>query len=375
MNSSQLFENLGSPPAADEFELTLFGPGVGECILMHFGNGEWFVVDSCVFAGSKSPVVTDYLDAMGVDPKKAVRGILATHWHDDHVAGLSKLVRRCPDAFFVISGALEPSQFFSLILEVEERNKLVKATSTATEFATILDDKLESGRQRHIPDMLASDGSRLYQGGFCDLVSVQALSPSAATIQATLSNLARQLCTDMPTRKFRRFSPNDLSVALQVSAGPIDILLKADLEDCPQPQVGWKAVLQSPFRPKKKSQMVKVGHHGSSNADNDQVWADMIESKPWCVVTPYSKLKEPLPREADLARLSGRTDELYVTSSLSTGSRIKRRGLERQIAAATRIRRPVNRQSGFVRIRFGLGRSPIPDIQLFGAAHRHGRVS
>lgn len=35
-------------PNPNEFELTLLGPGYGECVEIHHGHGEWIVVDSCV---------------------------------------------------------------------------------------------------------------------------------------------------------------------------------------------------------------------------------------------------------------------------------------------------------------------------------------
>ena len=37
----------GNPPRDDEFELTLLGPGYGESIVMHVGDGAWVLVDSC----------------------------------------------------------------------------------------------------------------------------------------------------------------------------------------------------------------------------------------------------------------------------------------------------------------------------------------
>ena len=38
----------GNPPAEGEFEFTLFGPGYGESIVPHVGDGHWVLVDSCV---------------------------------------------------------------------------------------------------------------------------------------------------------------------------------------------------------------------------------------------------------------------------------------------------------------------------------------
>ena len=43
-----------SAPSAREIEVSLFGPGYGECVLVHLGEGQWMIVDSCVEQGSSS---------------------------------------------------------------------------------------------------------------------------------------------------------------------------------------------------------------------------------------------------------------------------------------------------------------------------------
>ncbi|PXF57856.1 MAG: hypothetical protein C4B58_08625 [Deltaproteobacteria bacterium] len=35
-------------PSPDELEISLFGPGRGECVVAHLGNNDWLVVDSCL---------------------------------------------------------------------------------------------------------------------------------------------------------------------------------------------------------------------------------------------------------------------------------------------------------------------------------------
>ncbi len=42
---------------------------------------------------TKRPISEVYLTGLGVDPSQ-VRAIVASHWHDDHVAGISQL-RAC----------------------------------------------------------------------------------------------------------------------------------------------------------------------------------------------------------------------------------------------------------------------------------------
>ena len=78
-------------PASDEIEVSLFGPGYGECVLIHLGLGEWLVVDSCVNQYAGGTPALDYLQTIGVDIAHAVVIVTASHWHDDHIRGLSAL--------------------------------------------------------------------------------------------------------------------------------------------------------------------------------------------------------------------------------------------------------------------------------------------
>lgn len=98
----------GRCPGDDEFELTLFGPGYGESLVLHVGGGSWVLIDSC--GRTDGPVALDYLRSIDVDPPEAVRMIAATHWHDDHIRGLAELVRVCAKA--------SPNQV-SVVLRVE----------------------------------------------------------------------------------------------------------------------------------------------------------------------------------------------------------------------------------------------------------------
>ena len=76
------------PPNADQVEVTLLGPGYGECAVIHLGNGHWALIDSCLDSDTGRPAALSYLEGMGVDPATAVRLVLATHCHDDHVGGM-----------------------------------------------------------------------------------------------------------------------------------------------------------------------------------------------------------------------------------------------------------------------------------------------
>jgi len=107
--------NLNVPPAAIAAEVSVFGPGFGECIVLHLGDGEWVVVDSCVDAKSGRPVAIDYLDRVGVDIAKNVSLVVATHWHDDHIGGFGELFEACKNARFACSMAMCCQEWLTLL--------------------------------------------------------------------------------------------------------------------------------------------------------------------------------------------------------------------------------------------------------------------
>jgi hypothetical protein len=353
--------------------MTVFGPGIGECIVLHLGHGDWMIIDSCRSASGAEPAALEYLRSIGVDPAASVRTIVATHWHDDHIQGLATLLRECPNAHFVMSAALASQQFFQLALEVDAQNRLIKYNSSASEFAEIL-QVLESrvnGPYVVGPNIYAQDGSRIFCGGYGGATEVWALSPSAATVTNALTNLAERLLTAGECRRFKRFSPNDLSVAILVQTGSYDLLLGADLENTVAQHFGWKAVLSSTTRPATQSNAFKIAHHGSANADHDDIWLTMLAKQPIVVVTPYAKLAKPLPRDTDVQRIKSRTNMAYCTTWPPSKKPPKRRGADGIIRGATKRRRALNQNSGHFCLRLDLtNSSATPTVALFGSAQR-----
>jgi len=92
---------LTDPPAEDEIEISIFGPGRGESILVYLGYNRWIAVDSCVDQIDGSIPALAYLERIGVDIGHNVLLVIGTHAHDDHIAGISEVFRRSEAASFV----------------------------------------------------------------------------------------------------------------------------------------------------------------------------------------------------------------------------------------------------------------------------------
>jgi glyoxylase-like metal-dependent hydrolase (beta-lactamase superfamily II) len=87
---------MSGGPKHDEIEVTIFGPGFGECVVIHYGENHWIIVDSCVDSRGVSAAAISYLVSIGVSPADAVDLILVTHYHSDHIGGLLNHFRFFP---------------------------------------------------------------------------------------------------------------------------------------------------------------------------------------------------------------------------------------------------------------------------------------
>ena len=72
-----------NPPAADELEISFFGPSYGESVVLHVGDGQWLIVDSCLSPSTGEPQALEYLKAIRADFSR-IRAVVATHWDNDH---------------------------------------------------------------------------------------------------------------------------------------------------------------------------------------------------------------------------------------------------------------------------------------------------
>lgn len=354
------------PPKPDEFEISIFGPGRGECILLHLGNNEWCVVDSCTARGRTDPVAVEYLRSFNNDALANVRLVVATHWHDDHIGGMSSLLAQAQHAEFCCSMALQHPEFLKLISAAPAT---IAGRSGVDEFASILKE-LEA-RGRRAPIFAVENRSLLSLSGLGRSfpITLETLSPSDPTIRLALGQIKSLLPrTGEPQRRIVNRSPNHTSVVIWVKAGPIRALLGADLEHTTQADQGWTAVLAC-HRDSVPAQFFKVPHHGSPTSDNAAVWEQMLENAPVAVVTPFTG-GTGLPRKSDMERLSGRTARLYCTTAGLGKPPHRDPSVEKAMRRQLSERRIVAGQPGHVRVRWSTTEEGSPaKIETFNGAY------
>lgn len=351
-------------PAADELEVSLFGPGLGESMAIHVGGGRWCVVDSCVEFESAEPASLAYLKSIGVNPEADVVLVVATHWHDDHVRGLAQIFRTCAAAEFVCSGALCMDEFFSLLAAAPKIAKVTAAGSGLDEMCAVLAILKERRKQ----PMWAHQDQRLLQSGNSE---VWALSPSSKTATRAFLGLAKGMITSAaPKRVFPVLEANESSVALFVRIGPAIAVLGADLETGTAGN-GWHAVVASTNRPQDRAGIFKVAHHGSKNAHLDSVWAQMLQVPPAAILTPFVQGKVSLPTDEDVARISERSPRLFQSApAIRNKSKRSDSSVEKTIDRVTKGTL-VSRRGKMGQIRVRLGRNQTEAaVELFGAAFK-----
>ena len=344
------------PPGTDDLEITLFGPGYGESIVVHIGNGAWIVVDSCIEAEGM-PAALPYLRGIGVDPATAVALVVATHWHDDHIRGMARLVAACQNARFSCAAALCREEFLAAVGTLEGRSTS-RAGSGLREIRDVL---TQLGSRASVP-AFASANRRILRRDTCEVWS---LSPADAVIQDFLASIAALLPGRGQARtRVPSLSPNQVAVALWIQVDDIAVLLGSDLD-----RPGWIHILQSEERPSGGgASAFKVPHHGAENADEPDVWNRMLGSEPLAVLTPWRRGGRTLPRSTDVRRIRLRTPHGYVTAAGHPARRSRPGMVDRTLRESGATLRRVATASGAIRLRRSVGKGTAWSVELMGTA-------
>jgi beta-lactamase superfamily II metal-dependent hydrolase len=360
--------NQDSSPGRDELELSLFGPGFGESVVVHLGGGKWMIVDSCIDQTSGRPVALRYLEQLRVDVSQDVALVVVTHWHDDHIQGAAQVVREATNAKFACSAALKTREFFVLLNAAREEIKLVDNSSGVSEFAAIL--KALNGRSdRQSPHYWAAEGTVLFENP-ADGIEVRALSPSAETITQAATTIGNLLPTPGSTiKRIPEHSPNDLSVVLLIRSPQASVLLGGDLETSEDPHRGWRAVVASAVRPAVRSIGFKVSHHGSHNGDLPAIWTNLLAPAPFALLTPYGRGKKPLPSPEDVKRITAQTTNLFSTVWPPTVSpKFDDKAVKRTVDEVLRDARTTRGRPGHLRLRVPIKTAAAAALERFDGA-------
>lgn len=365
---------LNSPPEPHQVEISIFGPGKGESIVAHLGDGDWMVVDSCLNRKTSEPAALEYLRLLNVDIANKVKMVVATHWHDDHIHGLAKVLDAAKNARFVDSAAFKRS----LLSRVVEYGSQTGANASVTEeysnIHRILRDRIQKGEKKESvgPMQAIANARLLYLSDSSRTVKAEviALSPSNGTLNHSDAELENALKLFKERKRPSRQGPNQLCVVLWVKVGALQTILGADLEHVSGVTEGWNAIVRSNERPEGAAAIFKVPHHGSKNAHSDACWKELLAGDPIAVVTPYAPSR--LPTANDMKRLCEHTKELYLTSDYRHYKASHRdHTVEKMLRRREKKLRPLEGSMGHVRMRADArDENAKPTIELFEGAER-----
>lgn len=361
-------------PAPDAIEVSLFGPGYGEAVAVHIGDNQWILVDSCLAPETREPASLRYLRGLGVDVSTAVKLVVVTHWHDDHIRGISDLFRECTSARFTISSALQTEDFLTLLALYDQ--PVMRDGSGLDEFSRIF---------RHLKQRNNASQARLPSFALADRVlfrtiialpqqsvftQIYSLSPSDATLlRAELAFSHLLPAQGTPKRRLASPSRNEAAVALWFQIGSRNLLLGADVERSSDPGLGWNAILDNSTVITGRADAFKVAHHGAESGHEPRVWTELLYRDPVAILSPFRSGGTFLPSPTDADRIRNLTPNAYITApSQRTQHKWGNKVVRDMVRETTRTIQNADYGWGHVRIRSRVADGNQWEVELFGNA-------
>ena len=301
----------------------------------------------------------DYLQSIGLNPAQAVRLIVATHWHDDHIRGMANMVEQCDKAAFCCSSVLTREELLAAIHALEERHMTVAGSGVQeihrviSRLSRVASSPRWALRNRHV-----------YSHDGCEIWS---LSPDDTAVGSFLRGIGT-LFPSQGEGKTRALdlSPNEVAVVLWVGIGDIRVVLGSDLD-----RRGWVAILKNEEGPTGSASAFKIPHHGSESSYEPEVWEQMLDPDAFAVLAPWRKGSRVLPGPRDVQRILSHSSNAYATARGALAAPTRGRGhrmVDRTIReSGVRLRR-LRRSFNAVRLRRPIGSRGRWQVEKFGSA-------
>jgi len=366
-------------PTENTLEVTLIGTGggYGESSVIHLGNNEWVVVDSCHDPISKESLPLKYLTEIGVDVANCVKLVICTHWHDDHILGLPKLLEACgEDVQFYFAPCTDREKFLAL-LEIDAGKSLDNLNSSSTK--EFYNSMLILSRKGILPRRAMMD-RLIYRIKTEKIVgNIYTLSPSDLAMQKFDNEIGSMIeIIKQRNRKLVNISPNARSIVTYIHVNNHKILLGADLEIAQDLREGWDDIFNSSTTLDEGISLFKIPHHGSINGYYLPLWNSRIIEANVATMTPWNRGRM-LPKIEMLEKYATHSKSIYLTSDVTTlGGKPKSReaSLTRLIREKNPTVREIKFKHGIIRNRIDIDATDnIWKTDLFGdAIHVNSKI-
>lgn len=357
------------PPLSNEIEVTLIGAasGMGESVVIHLGNNEWMVVDSCIDSITKNSLPLQYLEEIGIDVSTCLKHVVCTHWHEDHIQGLHMVLNKCGnDAVFYVPTATDRKQFFYYVSREkydikkegssvfkELMNCLDVACNKGIKLKQVLQDTMLFRRNSNIPTKCSalspSQGANLMfqqelanatyaykktaeqQKAIIEYSGIEDAKIMQEEILQELEDAVNEPIEEAPDnekidlsyydnfRDAKQVKLNTRCMAMVLSVNNHHIVLGADLEK--DKDNGWESVLnECSCITDIRAGMFKIPHHGSDTGHYEAFITNHVKSNATSKLTTWTKGGLFLPKKEIVQKYYNHSQNLYI-STLQLGKK------------------------------------------------------
>ncbi len=308
------------------------GPSQGESILLHYGDGNWLIVDCCTSDQQNLPLL--FLEKIEADLNK-VNFIICSHWHDDHMTGMDRLLEKCGNAYFMIPSVTNKSifpRYFEYRINKTDKEKEKEAWQVFKRCLDVLNERTHVNNPNlKEPQLVKVESSILdYQTTQGVAVSVKALSPSN-DMMARFGEMLAEGDARGGVFNDDEIDQNMCSISLSVSFSGKHLFLGADLEcnrdddedeetcieRCEEKfSIGMcNAVSNRYFLDASPYCYTKMIHHSSKNGYCPKYWNQYVTDDNLAISTIFSS--QSLPRKNMVTKYLAKSNRYYITSRKS----------------------------------------------------------
>jgi ribonuclease BN (tRNA processing enzyme) len=373
-------------PNENELEITLLGAGsnAGESIVVHLASNQWMVIDSCKSEGEVLPLY--YLKHKDINLEN-VAFVICTHWHKDHVRGLSEVIKECTKAKLVLPAFFSDNKHVFRAMVWDSVTKQSVVASELHKCWQIIDER--TGPLREAAYLGPRDELKTVEKDGIKVV-VRSFSPSDHMKKVYDILLAKSTFEEMANADFEA---NMCSSVIDITTdnARLSVLLGADIEanrahendfgckgtcnDCFE--MGWCNIIveNEKLKERTKYNYIKAAHHSSVNGYCPELMDTKVDKENTIITTTAfeNKAGVRLPKAAMLQQYKSKVDNYFITAShpKPVKGKDEKTDIEKQKDTGI-IKKPevIETQCGIITTRFDINTGQLTRNDLIGCARK-----